>query len=209
MNGNGFVEDERYMKQVSSLFHIKKFIFNRALRILLVTNAMVLVAGAMLGPIYALFVERIGGDLLDASFAGAIFAFVAGTTVLLSGRYSDKIKQKKLVVILGYIIMGVGFLLYTQVDSVWFLLFVQVVIGFGEAIYNPPFDALYSEHLDAGKDGTEWGAWESVNYYSVAVGAVAGGFFVTNFGFTPLFVIMALLCFLSALYVYKLPRRVL
>ena len=170
---------------------------------------MVLLAGAMLGPIYALYVERVGGDLLDASFAGGIFAFVAGTTVLLSGKYSDKLKQKKLIVILGYTIMGVGFLLYTQVNSILFLLLVQVLIGFGEAIYNPPFDALYSEHLDKGKDGTEWGAWEAINYYSIAIGAIMGGFIVTNFGFTPLFVTMALLCFSSALYVYKLPRRVL
>ena len=51
--------------------------FNRALRILLSTNGMILLAGAMLGPIYALFVDKIGGDLMDASIAGGIFALVA------------------------------------------------------------------------------------------------------------------------------------
>jgi len=197
------------MGNLSSTFHLKKFLFNRALRILLITNGMVLLAGAMLGPIYALYVEKIGGDLLDASLAGGIFAFIAGTTVLLSGKYSDKLPQKKSVVVLGYVIMGIGFLLYTLVDSVRFLLLVQVLIGFGEAIYNPPFDALYSEHLDEGKDGTEWGTWEAINYYAIAIGALVGGVLVTNFGFTPLFVIMAALCFASAAYVYHLPKKVL
>ncbi|MDO8570335.1 MAG: MFS transporter [Candidatus Daviesbacteria bacterium] len=192
-----------------SIFHISKFPFNRALRILLISNAMVLIAGAMLGPIYALFVEQTGGDLLDASLAGSVFAFAAGITVLLSGKYADKIKQKNIIVIIGYIIMGIGFLLYTMVNSMQTLLLVQIVIGFGGAIYNPSFDALYSESLDQGKNATEWGAWEAINYFSIAVGAIIGGFIVTNFGFTPLFVVMSLLCFLSALYLYKIPKKIL
>src|SRR3990167_9638291 len=75
---------------------IDKFIFKKPLHILLLTNGMILLAAAMLGPIYALFVEKVGGDLLDASLAGSVFAFIAGTTVLLSGKYAVKFKEKKL-----------------------------------------------------------------------------------------------------------------
>lgn len=190
-------------------FHFKKFLFNRALRILLITNGMILLAVAMLGPIYALYVEKVGGSLLDASFAGGIFALFAGTTVLLTGKYADKLPQKKVLVVAGYAIMGYGFLLYTIVDSILFLLLVQAIIGFGEALYNPSFDALYSEHLDDGKSATEWGTWEAMNYYVTAIGAFLGGILVVNFGFTPLFIIMASLCFFSAVYVYRLHKRVL
>jgi len=197
------------MECLPSQFNFRKFLFNKALRILLITNGMILLAAAMLGPIYALFVEKVGGDLLDASLAGSVFAFIAGTTVLLSGKYADKFKEKKLFVVLGYIITGIGFLLYTQVNSVWFLLLIQALIGFGEAVYNPSFDAIYSEHLDSGKGGTEWGAWEAMNYYATAIGALIGGTIVTHFGFNPIFVIMAILCFASAFYIFNLPRRVL
>ena len=183
--------------------------FNKALRILLSTNAMILMTAAMLGPIYALFVEQVGGDLMDASIAGGIFAFVAGLTTLLSGKYSDKIKENELIVILGYSIMGIGFLLYFWVSSVIFLFIVQAIIGLGEAIYSPAFDAVYSKHLDGHKSGTQWGAWESMNYFTTAIGAVIGGGLVTRFGFQPLFVIMAMLCFGSALYIYHLKRSVL
>jgi MFS family permease len=195
------------MKRLSTFLHIKKILFNRALRILLVTNGMILLAAAMIGPIYALYVKNIGGDLLDASVAGGVFALIAGTTVLLAGKYSDVLPHKKLVVAIGYSIMGLGFFLYIFVNSIWFLLLVQVIIGFGEAIYNAPFDALYSEHLDDGQDGMEWGAWEAMNYYAAALGAFLGGIIVTHFGFSPLFVIMATLCFLSAIYIYLLPKK--
>ena len=188
---------------------MKRLFLNKALRILLSTNAMILLAGAMLGPVYAFFVEDIGGNLLDASFAGGIFALVAGMTTLISGKYSDEIKENELIVVFGYTIMGVGFTLYTMVDSILFLFIVQTIIGFGEAIYAPAFDAVYSKHIDNHKSGSQWGVRESTNYFTVAIGAMSGGFIITKLGFNTLFVIMATLCFMSALYIYFLPRKVL
>jgi len=185
------------------------FSFNKATRILLGTNAMILLAGAMLGPIYALFVEDIGGDLLDASIAWGIFALAAGFTTLLTGKYADKIKQNELILVVGYILMGIGFALYLVVGSVMMLFFVQLVIGFAEAIYAPAFDALYSKHLAKTKIGRGWGAWEATDYFTAGAGAVVGGLIVTNFGFNTLFVVMALLSFASGLYIYLLPRRIL
>ena len=184
-------------------------IFNKALRILLSTNAMILLAAAMLGPIYALFVEKIGGDLMDASIAGALFACAAGITTFVSGKYSDKIKENELVVVLGYAIMGFGFLSYTYVDSIWALFLVQIIIGLGEAVYSPAFDSVYSKHLNKQKAGSQWGAWESMNYFTTAIGAIIGGLLVTQFGFNIMFIIMSLLCFSSAIYIYRLPRKVL
>lgn len=183
--------------------------FNRALRILLATNAMVLVAGAMLGPIYALFVEEIGGTILHAGITGGVLALAAGMTTLVAGKYADKIKEDELIVTFGYAMMGLGFMFYIFVNSIWSLLLVQVIIGFAEALYSPAFDALYSKHLTRKKAGREWGAWEAMNYFSIAFGAVIGGFIVMHFGFNVIFVIMALLCFSSAVYIYLLPRRVL
>jgi len=188
---------------------MKKLFFNKALRILLSTNAMILTAAAMLGPIYALFVEKVGGDLMDASIAGGIFALVAGLTTLVSGKYSDRIKENELIIVLGYSIMGLGFLLYFWVNSIIFLFIVQAIIGLGGAIYSPAFDAVYSKHLNKHRLGTQWGAWESMNYFTAAVGAILGGGLVTLFGFKTLFIIMALLCFSSALYIYHLKRKVL
>lgn len=187
----------------------KGFPFNKALRILLFTNGLILIASAMFGPIAAIFVEKIGGNLLDASFAGAVYALAAGITVFLSGKYSDRIRQQELVVVIGYLIMGVGFFLYTQVQNIFSLLAVQALIGFGEALYSPSFDAVYSKHLTDHKEGTQWGAWESLNYFTATFGAVVGGAIVTTLGFNALFLSMSVLGFASALYIFKLPRNVL
>ena len=186
-----------------------KRLFNKALRILLITNGLVLVAGAMLGPIYALYVENIGGDLLDASLTGGFFALAAGITTLIAGRFADKNKSGELVVALGYAVMGLGFLLYIFVNSIWFLFGVQILIGFAEAFYAPAFDALYSKHITKKKAGREWGAWEATNYFSIAIGAAAGGFIASNFGFNAIFITMSALCFISSIYIFHLHKRIL
>lgn len=183
--------------------------FNKALRILLVTNALVMISGAMLGPIYALFVENIGGSLLDASLAGAVFAFAGGLTTLIAGKYADKIKREERIVIWGYCIMALGFFLYTFVNSIYFLLGVQVLVGFGEAIYSPAFDSLYTKHTTRKKTGREWGTWEAMAYFSITIGAIAGGLIVTNFGFNTIFIIMGTLCLISAVYLSFLPKKAL
>ncbi|OGK32723.1 hypothetical protein A2956_01900 [Candidatus Roizmanbacteria bacterium RIFCSPLOWO2_01_FULL_37_57] len=186
-----------------------KKLFNKQIRILLITNGLILTAGAMLGPIYALFVGKIGGDLLDASYAFGAYALTAGMTTLISGRYADKLKENELIVVFGYGILGMAFFGYTLVNSMWSLLIVQIIIGLGEAIYSPAFDAVYSKHLDGHKSGREWGAWESINYFTIAFGAVSGGFLVTFLGFNAMFIVMGLISFASAIYIFRLPRTVL
>jgi predicted MFS family arabinose efflux permease len=186
-----------------------KNVLNKALRVMLFTNSLILLSGAMLAPIYALFVEKVGGSLLDASILGGVFAVTAGLTTLIAGRYADKIKQNELIVVIGYFTIGIGYLLYTQANSIIFLSLIQILIGFSEAFYSPSFDAIYSKHLQVNEAGREWGAWESMNYFSIAAGSVAGGFIVTLFGFNTLFLVMAGLSFTSSLYIYLLPRRIL
>ncbi len=186
-----------------------KKLFNRPLRVLLFSNGLILVAGAMLGPIYAIFVERIGGDLLTASCTLATYYLMGGVTTLFSGRLADRVKNRSIVIIVGYCIMGFGFLCYTLVNSISSLLVVQVITGLGDAIYTPAFDATYSKHLDGSASGMQWGAYESLWYFAIAVAAISGGFLVSACSFNMMFIFMGFLCFASALYIYTTPTEVL
>lgn len=180
---------------------------NKALRIIFATNGLILFAAAMLGPIYALFVEEVGGDLLDASFAAAIFALVAGITALFSGYYSDKLPDNKIVLMTGYVSIALGFAIYMHVESMVGLAVAQMILGFGEAIYGPAFDEEFTRHIDKGYAGREWSYWETMNYFSIAIGAPVGGMLVSKFGFDVMFGIMSLLCVTSVFILLRLPRN--
>lgn len=173
-----------------------------ATKILLATNALILVSWAMLWPIYALFVKNIWWDLMDASFAWWLFAFTAWITTLLSWKYADSLKNQSLVLFLGYIIIWLWFFLYLIVDSIMMLFFVQIIIWLWEAIYSPAFDSLYSKHLHKKQSWFEWWIWESMNYFTIAIWAFAWWIIVSNFGFSIIFIVMWTLSILSWIYVF-------
>ena len=189
------------------LFRRKKRGVNKVLLVLLITNGLILVAGAMLGPIYALFVEDIGGSLLDASYAGMVYAIVAGVVVMIAGKYSDRLKRPEYVIAAGYAVVAAGFFYYLYVDSIFELLIAQAAIGFGEAIYSPAYDAVYSNNLDKHQEATQWGIWEAMSYFVAAAGALIGGYLVTWYGFNALFVTMGVICLVSYAAMMLLPKK--
>jgi MFS family permease len=188
---------------------MKRFL-NKPLRILLVNDTLVLVAASMIVPIYAVYVDEIGGDILDAGLAAGVFAGVAGVTALIAGRLSDRVRHQGRIVGMGYLLSGVGFLLYAFVSSMWQLLAVQVLIGLAQASATPAFDALYTKHIGSKKRASSrWSLWESGNYFAIAIGSASGAAIVELTSFDTLFVIMAALCFGSAFYILSRPKRLL
>ncbi len=187
----------------------RKHFLNKALLVLLASNGLVIFASAMLGPIYALFVREVGGSLFDASLTGGMFSLAAGITTLVSGRYADKLKESEYLLVLGNFVLGISFLLYIFVNSMFELLLVQALAGFADAIYYPAYDALFSRHLFRRGEGRAWGTWEAMFNILTAAGAIVGGALVTLFGFNSVFLLMATLSFISGVYIWIQPRKLL
>ncbi len=158
-------------------------------RLLLVTDAFYMFAGAVIAPIYALFVKDIGGDLLDASLTFTVYMITAGVVVLLLGLWEDKARHQTKFVIAGYGIGVIGYFLYLFVNSPSSLFIVQGVLGLSAALKDPAYDALFSN--SGGKHlAFAWGEWEAVDYIALGIGAFIGGFIASEFGFPSLLLLM-------------------
>ncbi len=180
------------------------------LRILLTTDGLFLLAAAMLGPIYAVFVEKIGGDILTAGTSFAVFSLVMGVLILIMGKIEDIIlKETELWICAGYFIIAISFFSYLFVKAPWHLFIVQIFLGIGEAIETPAFSALYSKYLDHKRPAFQWGAWDAMRNFATAGGAVFGAILATIFGFNILFILMGIFALISALVILFLPRKVL
>jgi hypothetical protein len=73
------------------------------------------------------------------------------------------------------------------------LLVVQVLIGLSLALSSPAYDALYSKSLEKGKEASQWGDWESMDFIVSAFAAIIGSAIAMAFGFATLFFIMFLI----------------
>lgn len=178
----------------------------QGIKILLLADMWATFAIGMLGPIYAIFVERIGGDLLDASWAFFAFMITSGVVMYFISHWEDHVLHKERLVTLGYTMTAVGCLMYVFVDSQLMLIMTQIVLGLAEAVLVPAYDAMYSHFLDVEKAASEWGDWEAMRYIVTALAAVAGGYVVHLFGFSALFIIMAIVASFAAItsvWLYK------
>ena len=180
---------------------------HRELRILLLASALFMLAGGLFGPIYAVFVEEIGGDLLTAGSAYAAFSIAAGVLIFLMGKWEDRIKHHERLVIIGYALCSLGFLGYVFIRNPLDLFIVQIIFGVGEAINTPAFDGLYSKHLDKGKSASEWGLWESLRYIMIGISAAIGGFLANLYGFKFLFWVMFIISIVGLIISFLLVSK--
>ncbi len=171
----------------------------RGLKFLLIADAWATLALGMLGPIYAIFVEEIGGDILDASWAFFTFTLTSGILIFLIGKWEDRFKHKEKLVLLGYILISIGTLGYIFVFNQLSLLIVQAILGVAVAFLSPAYDSLYSHFVIKKEEASDWGIWEGMGYIVTAIAAVIGGYIADLAGFKTLFIVMFFISLLGVL----------
>ena len=154
----------------------------------------------MLGPLFAIFAERVGGSILEISWAWAIYLLMTGTLVILIGRVSDGRIRKESLMVMGYALNALFTFGYLLVSSPLHLFIVQAGLGVAAALAIPTWTALYSLSADRKREGYEWGLVSGQAYIMTALAILIGGFLVSTWGFPVLFVTMGLIQTVAAIY---------
>ncbi|KKR71570.1 MAG: Arabinose efflux permease family protein [Candidatus Woesebacteria bacterium GW2011_GWA2_40_7] len=182
---------------------------NKALKILFVFNGLFVFAGSLLGPLYAVFVERITKGIFPITLSWSMFLFSTTLFTIIVAKVGDRIKEKEYLLLTGYAIRAMVWFSYIFIQNFYILLLAQFLLGIGEAAGTPAFDAIFAEHLDKGKHVNEYSEWKIITNVVLAMGTLLGGITVEKFGFSSLFLFMSILaaiCFIGILFK---PRRLL
>lgn len=169
---------------------------------------MIFILG-MFAPFYAVFIEKIGGNIAFAGFSWALVSIVSGILILLFTNWQLRVKEQELLLAIGYIIRGFVFLSYALMANIPQLIFTQILWGIAVAIGTPAFDAVYSSHTSKENSIMQWGQWEGIAALSTGFAALIGGLLIQNFGYPIIFIVMAAISFLLGIYIWKLPREIL
>lgn len=152
----------------------------------------------MMGPLFAVFAEKVGGDILDITWAWATYLVVTGLLYILVGRLLNKKEYKTKVMVAGYLLNAVFTFGYLLVQNPFQLFLVQAGLGISEAIGTPAWDALYANNLSDEMDAYAWGL--STGQSQIVTGIAFGiGGLITHFvSFEALFITMGIIQVIAA-----------
>ncbi len=169
----------------------------RALAILLLLAIFANFAEGLYTPVYAAFVEEVGGGLGDAGVSWAANMVVYGLLAMVFSRLEVKREAKFLS--LGYFLGLLATAVLAIADSPWYLYLAQMLRGVSWALIAPAWDAYFTFFVDKRRATIEWGYYEGGWSIALGIGAAIGGILAATVGFKPLFVLSSIVIFLALL----------
>lgn len=128
----------------------------------------------------------------------------AGIMLFLFGAFENKLKNKQVMVVIGYFILAFGALSFLLVHNITALFVVQIVNAIGVGMVNPAWKTIYSKSEDKEKEAEEWAFYDGGNMILIALGTFIGGCLVSLYGFPAIFFIMFVIQILGAIISLKL-----
>ena len=164
-------------------------------------------AEGILLPIYAIFVQKVGGDILDAGLAMGIFLITEAIFTMFVHRFSWTARQRLFLMVLGWIIWLAGICSYLLISDIWMLFISQILTAIGNAIADPIFDQELAHHTDKKIEQYEWGFFEGSKSLVDGLAAIVGAAIASWFGFRSLIIVMIVTATVSflliLLYIHK------
>lgn len=160
----------------------------------------------LLGPVFAIFIVQnitIGSPSEAAKVAGfASLSYWAVKSVLQIpiGRYLDKNRGEKddfWFMVIGTFIAGFIPLGYLLSSAPWHIYLLQMVYAVGMSMAFPAWLAIFTRHIDKGKEALEWGVESTFLGAGAGIAGGIGGIVASTFGFGIVFVFVSAFTFLA------------
>ena len=159
----------------------------------------------MLLPLWSSFTAHVGGSILDAGLGFAFFSIATGCAVMIGGSTKFFAKHIKWILFWGFLVAGLGDLLYLFVTNKYELFAVQSLIGLSLGFANPAWDTIYSDDEESDQSAAQkWSFWTGGISFVVGISALFGSIVVSILGFHAMFILMFFFDLISISYCYRL-----
>ncbi len=173
---------------------------NRHIKLLLYGGNIWYFGEGMLGPLFAVFTEKIGGDILDITWAWATYLIIAGLLYIVVGKITDIYDNAEKIMVLGYALNALFTFGYLFISTPWHLFIIQAGLGIASAMATPTWNALYAKHEDRKNDGFQWGLAGGEAQIITGIALIVGGYIVSYFSFSGLFITMGIIQTVATIY---------
>jgi len=90
----------------------------------------------------------------------------------------------------------------------WHLYFLQGINGIGMSMVLAGWSAIFTRHINKGKEATQWGIDSMAVGLSAGIMGAVGGWLVTKYGFTLIFIIAGTAGLLSSVVLLGLKNEI-
>lgn len=187
---------------------------NKAIKILVRSDLIMFGAFGLITPFFAVFITNQirGGNIEVIGFAAGIYAILKSLLQIPIGKFLDKIKGEKddfCFLILGYSIVALVPIGYIFSYLPWHIYILQAIYAIGMAMAYPSWFAIFTRHIDKGKEAFEWSIWSTNIDLGVGVAGITGGILVTKFNFNFIFILATVLACISVLGLFIIKKYIL
>jgi MFS family permease len=176
----------------------------RPTKLLLLASSLWFFSEGLLGPLFAVFSEQIGGDMLDITGAWAAYLIVSGLAYPVVGQLLNRSRWKFRMIAVGYALNTVFTFAYLLVTDTRQLLLVQIGLGLAEAISTPSWDAFFATQLSETDDTFAWGIASGHTQFISGVAIAIGGLIAQFVSFRALFITMGMISLLATVVQVRL-----
>lgn len=181
-----------------------KKIFNRVVNVLIATDVVLLGGVGLMAPIFAVFVaDRIvGGNLEVVGYAAAVYWITKSIVIIPFGMYLDRNHGEKddlFFIIIGSMLAAISIFGYIYATLPLHIYLLQALYAVGMGMNIPGYTAIFTRHIDKGKEAFDWSVHSSLIGLSTGIAGALGGVLAQKCGFESLFIAVGIIVFVSAL----------
>lgn len=188
-----------------------KFSINKIIFFLIKADFWFYSALGLVAPIFAVFLtdKLKDGSIEVAGFAVAIYWIAKAIFEIPIAKFLDKRKGERddlIFLVIGYFIVGLIHFGYTQATLSWHIYILEFLYAIAMAIAMPGWSAIFTRHIDKGREGFEWSIEHVAYGVGVGITGALSGILVSKYGFNAVFIIAGIIAIIGSLiplFVYK------
>ena len=190
---------------------------SRVIKTLVISDFFLNCGWGLLGPLFGIFIlEKIaGGDTMEAvkvaGFASLIYWVVKSFLQIPIGHYLDKNHGETddfLFMVIGTLLAGIVPFGYLFASSALEIYLWQVIYAIAMSMVIPPWMAVFTRHIDKGKEAFEWGLESTSIGLGAGIAGAVGGILASFFGFNIIFILVGVFTIFSGLLMTLIRNKI-
>jgi len=176
---------------------------NQVIKYLILADLIFWSGWGLLSPIFAVFVIKNieGGSLSVIGLASGIYWILKSLLRIPIGIFLDSRRGEEddfWFLFFGLVLSSLVPFGYLMAKYPWHIYLLQSLQAFGMAMALSGWTAIFTRHIDQGKEATEWGLDATFVGLGIGISGILGGMIAQIFGFKTVFVLVGISGLLAA-----------